>query len=83
MYYLNHTFLNFAWHSLTSAQQDLIKVKYHLATNPDNTLEQLKSGIKKLKLSEPFLRSDIRIHKMITYEIPVIINNIETAHPDK
>ncbi len=82
MYFQNHSFLNFAWHSLTTGQQDLIKVKYFLAKNQETPLEQLIVGIEKLKLSEPFLRSDIRIHKMLTYEIPVIIENIEKATPD-
>jgi hypothetical protein len=82
MYFQNHSFLNFAWHSLTTGQQDLIKVKYYLAKNQETSLEQLIVGIEKLKLSEPFLRSEIRIHKMLTYEIPVIIKNIETATPD-
>ena len=82
MYFKNQSFLNFAWHSLTTGQQDLIKVKYYLAKNQETSLDQLIIGIEKLKLSEPFLRSEIRIHKMLTYEIPVIIKNIETAKAD-
>lgn len=82
MYFLNHTFLNFAWHSLTTNQQDLVKVKYYLATNLEVPLERLIIGIGKLKLSEKFVRSDIRIHKMLTYEVPVIIENIEKATPE-
>lgn len=82
MYFKNHTFLNFAWHTLTTAQQDLIKVKYHLATNQEKTIEQLQIELEKLKLSKKFIRSDNRITKMVTYEIPEIIKNIETATPD-
>lgn len=69
-------FLNFAWHSLTSGQQDIITVKYHISKNNHKTINELQKEIEKLELNEKFIRSGTRIRIMKKYEIPIIINKI-------
>ncbi len=69
-------FLNFAWHSLTSGQQDIITVKYYISKNNHKTIDELKEEIKKLKLNDKFIRSGTRIRIMKKYEIPIIMKKI-------
>ena len=73
---MNEDFLPFVWASLTSGQQDIAKVKYHLANNKNKPFKQLKKEIESLTLNSKFLRSDARIRNLLKYDIPVIIDKI-------
>ena len=69
-------FNSFVWASLTSGQQDIAKVKYHLANNRNKPFKQLKSEVESLTLNNKFIRSNARIRNLLKYDIPVIIDKI-------
>ena len=69
-------FLKFAWQSLTIGQQDLITVKYHIASS-DKPLKELAEEIEGLKLNEKYIRSIARIRKIRKYEIQLILDKLD------
>ena len=69
---MDNDFLNFAWCSLTTEQQNIIEVKYHISKSN----KPLNDLIEDLECNFNFYRSECRIRKMRKYEIPLIIERL-------
>jgi len=72
----NKDFLQFAWHSLTTLQQDKICVKYYISNNNTKSVSELCNGIEGLELNDKFIRSVDRIRKIKKYEIQLILDKL-------